>query len=1149
MKSLLRILLTLSIILLTLLNHRTVTSNQPLESPILPPVKASCNTPYVNSNGYIFYDDFNCYTDLGRTSSIGCPVSGGSSGCASVDASAPWPRDNSVTIPCPDSSPPGPNNGGLWFFYNITSIANHGLNETCPYNGYGPSNTGQSYQYYADGRLAQANGWSNYTIMPWGPPTEVYNNEVRAYRAAGGNGTCTNTPGNGEYDPYENDTYPGNPSCVYSYTGSTDTGPTPGSGSNICQASYEYCAQWLNGVNQGPNAITALSTDEAANGGTYSVEIGDGDTYNKNEFAFDVVSSLIPQTDIISEKFYIWISPGLDGSMSQLDMYTIGGYFFYTFSTGQLQYSTTHTGGNQVFITNATGFHLSASTWHSIEFQTNFALRHIQDIYVDGVEFCSVSPGCNVSFASLPSTGLPQPTSSNEIAGNTVYIFGWFIDEKKQDDTSVYSSGGMANGYYYFLDDIDLKDLGSAITSTTTVATVVSTEVATSSSSTTATLQTVVGSATTTVPGAPVITNTLDTTTTTTGAVAGTSTSTFTSPMSTSYSTDTTDFSTVSSSELTTETGTTTIGTVQSQTTTSTGTMLSTTTSSGTVSISETDTFNVLLTNIYQELDQFADEVLQLLGFQVTATPVGQEVNQVVVTVTTPSTSTTSDTFLTSTQDTTTYTSTTSTKAAVVGSTTTTVSQLPLITNTLSTTITVTGPVAGTTTTTFTSPLSTSYTTTSTATSSTESSTETGTTTTGTIQSQTTTSAGTLLSTTTSAGTVTVSETDTFNVLLTQIYQSLNQFEAFILQTLGFQVTATPVGQQVNQVIVTVTTPTTGTTSMATVTSFQSTTTSVSTTSTFSTITGSTTLSAVTNGPLVTGTTLTTSTITGPTAGTATSVYTSILSTSTSTSLTTSSVGATTSQTDVTTVSTGTLTSTTSTGTAFTSATSGGTVTATQTDTFNVLLTTVYQELHQFADEIFQLLGFQVTVTPVGQQVNQVVVTVTMPTMSTISSTTVTSSLTSTSSTSSTTNLLSTFTVTSSLSATTNSPAVTKTTTIRTTTTGLTAGTSTTTVTSILTTATSTSRTTISTGRTTMVTGTTTTGTATATSTSSTTAFSTTTAAGTVTVSQTNTFTDFVTTIIHALLKFVNEVLKLVGTQSVATPKGQKIIRIIKTVK
>jgi hypothetical protein len=42
-----------------------------------------------------------------------------------------------------------------------------------------------------------------------------------------------------------------------------------------------------------------------------------------------------------------------------------------------------------------------------------------------------------------------------------------------------------------------------------------------------------------------------------------------------------------------------------------------------------------------------------------------------------------------------------------------------------------------------------------------------------------------------------------FNVLLTQVFQELEQFEVFILQTLGFQVTATPVGQQVNQVIVT----------------------------------------------------------------------------------------------------------------------------------------------------------------------------------------------------------------------------------------------------------------------------------------------------------------------------------------------------------
>jgi flagellar basal body L-ring protein FlgH len=64
---------------------------------------------------------------------------------------------------------------------------------------------------------------------------------------------------------------------------------------------------------------------------------------------------------------------------------------------------------------------------------------------------------------------------------------------------------------------------------------------------------------------------------------------------------------------------------------------------------------------------------------------------------------------------------------------------------------------------------------------------------------------------------------------------------------------------------------------------------------------------------------------------------------------------------------------------------------------------------------------------------------------------------------------------------------------------------------------------------------------------SSTTSFSTTTVAGTVTVSQSDTFTVFLTTIIQTLLKFANEVLKLLGTRSVVTPRGQKVIRVIVT--
>ena len=82
-----------------------------------------------------------------------------------------------------------------------------------------------------------------------------------------------------------------------------------------------------------------------------------------------------------------------------------------------------------------------------------------------------------------------------------------------------------------------------------------------------------------------------------------------------------------------------------------------------------------------------------------------------------------------------------------------------------------------------------------------------------------------------------------------------------------------------------------------------------------------------------------------------------------------------------------------------------------------------------------------------------------------------------------------------------------------------------------------------------MLTGTTTIGTAPATSTSSTMTFSTTTVAGRVTVTQTDTFTLFLTTIIQALLKFMNEVWKLLRTRPVVTPRGEKVIRVIKTVK
>ena len=177
---------------------------------------------------------------------------------------------------------------------------------------------------------------------------------------------------------------------------------------------------------------------------------------------------------------------------------------------------------------------------------------------------------------------------------------------------------------------------GAAILPTTSITVccaviTVSTAFTTSSASTTSFYPPTIFT-TTTVSGSPVVTNTLLTTTTTTGSVASTSTTTFTSPLITSSSTTMIPSSTTT----VTQTGTTTTSTGGSDTTTSTGTTLSTTTSGGTVTVTQTGTFDILLTEIFQELEQFEEIVLTTLGFQVTATPVGQQVNQVIVTTTTP---------------------------------------------------------------------------------------------------------------------------------------------------------------------------------------------------------------------------------------------------------------------------------------------------------------------------------------------------------------------------------------------------------------------------------------------------------------------------------------------------------------------------------
>jgi hypothetical protein len=195
-----------------------------------------------------------------------------------------------------------------------------------------------------------------------------------------------------------------------------------------------------------------------------------------------------------------------------------------------------------------------------------------------------------------------------------------------QTDLNVVIEPGLRADYVLVGDAVQ-----AAPTSTTVSSKVTATSDTTSSASSTSTSQTAVGSITSTVSGSASITNTLLTTTTTTGLVAGTSTTTFTSPVSTSYSTDAST-SVVSSSTSLTQTGTTTTGTSLSETTTSSSTSFGTTTSTGTVTVTETNTYYVLLTQLFQELEQFEALILQTLGFTVTATPVGQQVKQVIVT-------------------------------------------------------------------------------------------------------------------------------------------------------------------------------------------------------------------------------------------------------------------------------------------------------------------------------------------------------------------------------------------------------------------------------------------------------------------------------------------------------------------------------------
>ena len=286
----------------------------------------------------IYSDDFEGYTDNGRTSNIG--VNG-------VDPTVPWPPLN-------------------WPLGQI---------------------------FIADGRIYEQ------TRLAWGPP-RVHASNYTAYGAAGGNGTASG-----------------------------------------CNPNVERCAYWIN-TPVSPNAIMALSTDEAYSG-TYSLELGQGDTYNKVALSFQVVPSLFPSSSIISEKFAIWLSLGAyNGGPSEREQLLLDGAhgrIEYNFNSGDWQYSDY---GDAPFgyydFPNGT-YRLTAQTWHVIDIRSNLATGYYDSILID-----SVNQFGNISSAPIYARGLGH--------------FAFFIDGKFDRFTSVYSAG-LTNGVYYYLDDITISSI------------------------------------------------------------------------------------------------------------------------------------------------------------------------------------------------------------------------------------------------------------------------------------------------------------------------------------------------------------------------------------------------------------------------------------------------------------------------------------------------------------------------------------------------------------------------------------------------------------------------------------------------------------------------------------------------------------------
>jgi rhamnogalacturonyl hydrolase YesR len=218
------------------------------------------------------------------------------------------------------------------------------------------------------------------------------------------------------------------------------------------------CVTWVDNPDMDPNSIVAVVRNEQYTSCCQSLKIGIGDlghpAVTKTTAVVLVPSSLIPSGAIVTWKFSLWLSHGVDiGNFLILDF---GGVRFQYNHGGVLgSWSITDGNGNPVLALSSD--YLTTQAWHTIQFTFNTATNTFYSagaVLIDGTD----------AFPTID--GQPIPSGSASFGGGSTLFGIWLMPIVNNDSLK---TAGPTNGYYAYVDDWNIMlGAGSGTTSTPT---------------------------------------------------------------------------------------------------------------------------------------------------------------------------------------------------------------------------------------------------------------------------------------------------------------------------------------------------------------------------------------------------------------------------------------------------------------------------------------------------------------------------------------------------------------------------------------------------------------------------------------------------------------------------------------------------------